>query len=597
MDLILAEGARAKRANARRPWYTNHGGRQILHRIAAPRRRPATWNCPRLEFSHRRLWPDDSFSPCWLPLHRSTAWPAQGADETLFRQSVAPLFEQRCIRCHGAGDPKGGLNLTTAKSALAGGDSGAAIVPGKPGESPLLAAISGDKPEMPKEGPALSAGEVAAIGRWIAEGAAWPDDLVLSDNRAASADWWSLKPLSRVPLPVTASPWVRTPVDAFILAKLDEQQLTPSDEADRRTLIRRLTYDLHGLPPTPDEIDAFVADTRGDAYEKLVDRLLASPRYGERWGRFWLDVVHYGESHGYDKDKPRPNAWPYRDYVIASFNDDKPYDRFVAEQIAGDVLYPDDPQAVVATGFIAAGPWDFVGHVELREGTVDKDIARSNDRDDMVASTMSTFTSLTVHCARCHNHKFDPIRQADYYSLQAVFAGVERADRPYDARSTDGSTTIGAGRRANTLECRLWRRLPSKRAKVTSPQIVGARCEFGGTGRRTDGPAARDKPSQTLRLSQPDHAHGRCDQVGASRSRSTDGHRRNRACAGARRVRRAPGPRLRFSAAIQSRSRRYGRLQSSHACWPTITTADFAHPGDNSVPIAADGSARPAMFA
>ena len=158
----------------------------------------------------------------------------------------------------------------------------------------------------------------------------------------------------------------------------------------------------------------------------LVDRLLASPRYGERWGRHWLDVVHFGESHGYDKDKPRPNAWPYRDYVIRSLNADKPYDRFVAEQLAGDVLSPDDPQATVATGFIAAGPWDFVGHVELREGTVDKDIARSNDRDDMVANAMSTFTSLTVHCARCHNHKFDPIRQEDYYALQAVFAGVDR---------------------------------------------------------------------------------------------------------------------------------------------------------------------------
>jgi hypothetical protein len=222
--------------------------------------------------------------------------------------------------------------------------------------------------------------------------------------RADDEPWWSLAPLEKVSVPTIRDAWVRTPVDAFVLATLRDQEMGPSGETDRRTLIRRLTYDLHGLPPTPEEIDAFLADARGDAYEQLVDRLLASPRYGERWGRYWLDIVHYGESHGYDKDKPRPNAWPYRDWVIASLNADKPYDRFIREQLAGDVLYPLDPRATVATGFIAAGPWDFVGHVELREGTVDKDIARSNDRDDMVAGAMSTFASLTVHWARCLDH-------------------------------------------------------------------------------------------------------------------------------------------------------------------------------------------------
>jgi hypothetical protein len=252
-------------------------------------------------------------------------------------------------------------------------------------------------------------------------------------SRTTDADWWSLGPLVEARVPAIDDRWVRTPVDAFILQKLRASGLAPSPEADRRTLIRRLTYDLHGLPPTPEEIDAFLADTSDEAFGRLVDRLLESPRYGERFARYWLDIVHFGESHGYDKDKPRPNAWPYRDWVIRSANDDKPYDRFAAEQIAGDVLFPDDPQATVATGFIAAGPWDFVGHAELREGTTDKDIARSNDRDDMVAGAMSTFVSLTVHCARCHDHKFDPIRQQDYYALQAVFAGVERADRPYEA--------------------------------------------------------------------------------------------------------------------------------------------------------------------
>src|SRR5204863_3527097 len=198
--------------------------------------------------------------------------------------------------------------------------------------------------------------------------------------------------------------------------------------ADRRTLIRRLTFDLHGLPPTPDEVEDFVEDRRPEAYQRLVDRLLASPRYGELWARHWLDVVHYGESHGYDKDKPRLNAWPYRDYVIDAFNRDKPYARFVEEQLAADVLFEDEPRSIVALGFIAGGPWDFVGHVELPITKTDGLIARYNDRDDMVMTTFSTFQSLTVHCARCHDHKFDPIAQKEYYSLQAVFAGVDRAN-------------------------------------------------------------------------------------------------------------------------------------------------------------------------
>ena len=219
--------------------------------------------------------------------------------------------------------------------------------------------------------------------------------MALRDKRLAGTDdnWWSLRPLVRPAVPADE---IRTgsarPSTPSFSRNSTKRSCRPSPEADRRTLIRRLTFDLHGLPPTPEEVDEpFWPIRRRRLRACLIDRLLASPRYGERWGRHWLDVVHFGESHGYDKDKPRPNAWPYRDYVIAAFNSDKPYDRFVAEQLAGDVLFPDDPQAIVATGFIAAGPWDFVGHVELREGTVDKKIARSNDRDDMVATTMSTF--------------------------------------------------------------------------------------------------------------------------------------------------------------------------------------------------------------
>lgn len=275
---------------------------------------------------------------------------------------------------------------------------------------------------MPFQGQALKPDEVESIRQWIQQGARWTEP----------AKWWSLVRLRGPAVPYLEDAWVKTPVDAFVLAKLREKGLKPSTEADRRTLIRRLTYDLHGLPPSAEEVDAFVADPSANAYEKLVDRLLASPRYGERWGRHWLDVVHYGESHGYDKDKPRRNAWPFRDYVIHTFNDDKPYARFVEEQLAGDTLFPDDPEATVALGFIAAGPWDFVGQAELAEGTTDKKITRLLDRDDMVAQTMSALVSTTAHCARCHDHKFDAIRQTEYYALQAVFAGVDRADRPFD---------------------------------------------------------------------------------------------------------------------------------------------------------------------
>ena len=226
--------------------------------------------------------------------------------------------------------------------------------------------------------------------------------------------------------------WGQNPIDAFILAKQQALGLSHVPKADKRTLIRRLTFDLHGLPPTPEAVEAFLADESEDAYEHLIDTLLASPRYGERWARHWLDVAHYGETHGYDKDQRRYNAWPYRDYVIQALNQDIPYSRFIEDQIAGDILYPDDPQSTVALGFLAAGPWDLVGHTELKEGTVDKRIVRNLDRDDMVTSALSTFTGLTVQCARCHDHKFDPIRQSDYYSLQAIFAGIDRADRLYD---------------------------------------------------------------------------------------------------------------------------------------------------------------------
>ncbi len=275
--------------------------------------------------------------------------------------------------------------------------------------------------------------EVEAIRQWIAAGAAWPDDLTLSDKKIVDTRWWSLAQLVRPAVPDPKSSWVRNPIDAFVLARMHQEQLEPAPQADRRTLIRRVYFDLTGLPPAPDQIDAFAADLDPQAYEKLIDRLLDSPRYGERWSRHWLDVVHYGESHGYDKDQPRPNAWPYRDYIIRALNSDKPYSRFVEEQVAGDFLYPGTVDGIEALGFIAAGPWDQIGHAEVPETKIDGKVARHLDRDDMVGTTMNSFASLTVQCAQCHDHKFDPITQEDYYSLQAVFAAIDRADKPYDA--------------------------------------------------------------------------------------------------------------------------------------------------------------------
>ncbi len=362
------------------------------------------------------------------------------ADGNLFTQQVAPILERHCVRCHMGEKAKGGFSLTNANYFRHGGENGDAVLAGKPEESPLFQMISGPKPRMPKNAPPLSAQQVGVIRRWIAEGAPWPADKTLSPKKAADEKWWSLETLAAPQPPKLSDPWIRSPIDAFVAAKHKEFSLSHRGDADRRTLIRRVTFDLIGLPPTPEEVESFVVDSDTNAYEKLADRLLASPHYGEHWARHWLDVVHFGETHGFEKDKVRPNAWRYRDYVIQSLNADKPFGKFVQEQLAGDYLWPNDPQAVTAAGFLAAGPWDFVGHVELAEGTIEKQNTRIIDRDDMVATTMTTFASTTVHCARCHDHPFDPISQTEYYRLQAVFAGIDRRDRPLPLSPKDAIT-------------------------------------------------------------------------------------------------------------------------------------------------------------
>jgi hypothetical protein len=347
-----------------------------------------------------------------------------------FEAKVAPVFQKRCLSCHNDQQPEGGFSLSSSTSAMSSG----VIEPADVNASHLIELITATdgKRRMPKDGDPLSPSEIEAIVTWIGAGAVWPASLTLSEAEVTDVDWWSFRPIERPKVPKLADESIRTPIDAFILRKLQQHQLTPSPQADRRTLIRRLYHDLIGLPPTPAQVHAFVNDEREDAYELLVDQLLDSPHYGERWARHWLDVVKYADTCGYDKDKLRPNAWPYRDYVIRSFNEDKPYERFVQEQIAGDILFPGEPDGVLGLGFIAAGPWDFIGHVEVPESKIDGKVARNLDRDDMVSNAMNTFCSLTVQCARCHNHKFDPITQQHYYGLQAIFSAVDRAERPYD---------------------------------------------------------------------------------------------------------------------------------------------------------------------
>jgi Protein of unknown function (DUF1553)/Protein of unknown function (DUF1549)/Planctomycete cytochrome C len=352
--------------------------------------------------------------------------PAPVATRPDFNKSIAPLFVKHCLACHSGTEASGGLDLTRAEALAKGGDSGAVVVAGKPDESYLIGRLRDG--EMPPEGKGvpLSKDETATMTAWVAAGARWPADRVLSSyelttDKRAGFDWWSLKPPVRPDVPlVKHASWVRNPIDAFIAQALEERGLEPSPEADRATLMRRAKFDLLGLPPTPEEVREFVADSRPDAYERLIDRLLASPHYGERWGRHWLDVVRFGESGGYEVNVPRPNAWPYRDWVIRALNDDMPYPRFVLEQLAGDQVGAD-----AATGFIVGGAHDEVGNATV-EGQLQQ---RTNDLDDMLSTTTTAFLGLTAGCARCHDHKFDPITQRDYYALSAVFAGVRHGER------------------------------------------------------------------------------------------------------------------------------------------------------------------------
>jgi hypothetical protein len=404
-----------------------------------------------------------------------------------FEQEVRPLLADNCYSCHGPKKQKGGLRLDSRETVLRGGESGPAAVPGKPAESPLVEAINYAGLEMPPTGK-LADSKIAVLTRWVALGMPWPagakpESAAEVDETASpvagvptrtkagidAADhaFWSFQPLRDVPAPETPADrragaeawldWPRTTIDRFILNAMLDHGLVPSAEADRRTLIRRLTFDLTGLPPTIEEIENFVADPNPDAYERLVDRLLGSPRYGERWARHWLDLVRYADSDGHRQDAYRPDAWRYRDYVVRSFNTDTPYDRFVAEQLAGDELDPEDPELRVAAGYLRLGTYEY------NQRNVRGQWAEIlNDITDV---TGEVFLGLSIGCARCHDHKFDPILQKDYYRLQAFFTPLlprDDLDLSTRASRSEYETALAAWERATAA-------LRDELAKIEKP--------------------------------------------------------------------------------------------------------------------------------
>ena len=369
------------------------------------------------------------------------AWAEDPAKAEFFEKRVRPLLTSRCIKCHGPDKQKGGLRLDSRAGWQSGGENGSALTPGKPDESLLLKAVRGadGTTRMPPDGK-LAGNEIAALAQWVKDGAVDPretDPLRIGGQTLAEAKrWWSFQPVRRPPGPETrkAGSTSGNEIDAFVLAKLEPKQLTLSPPADKRTLIRRATYDLTGLPPTPDEVDAFLKDTSSNAFERMVDRLLASPAYGERWGRHWLDLVRYADTAGENSDHPLPHAWRYRNWVIDAFNQDRPYDEFVRDQIAGDILAarsPDERYAsrVIATGFLALARR--FGH------DIDKDIHLTHE--DSIDTIGKAFLGLTLGCARCHDHKYDAISAKDYYALYGIldstrlsFPGCEPNQQPRD---------------------------------------------------------------------------------------------------------------------------------------------------------------------
>jgi Protein of unknown function (DUF1553)/Protein of unknown function (DUF1549)/Planctomycete cytochrome C len=350
----------------------------------------------------------------------------------LFNDQVVGILETNCLKCHSGNEPKGELNLTRRETILSGGESGPAVDFDDPAASPLLMAINYDGYEMPPTGQ-MSPDDIAVLANWVDEGLPWPAELPEIEYVAEKGPpevndetkrFWSFQPVSQPQVPAPTK-WCRNDIDAFIAAGHADAGLTPTARATPRELVRRAFYDLTGLPPSRKDVAAFEADPSPAAWSQLIDRLLESPHYGEQWGRHWLDLVRYAETNSYERDGAKPFVWRYRDYVIQSLNDDKPYDVFVTEQLAGDELDEPTPDALIATGYYRLGRWD--------DEPVDAEQAFYDDVDDIITTTAQTFLGLTVNCARCHDHKIDPIPQRDYYRMLAFFRNIRR----YGVRSDD----------------------------------------------------------------------------------------------------------------------------------------------------------------
>ncbi len=400
------------------------------------------------------------------------------ASSSELEQRAAAVIGKRCVSCHNANEKEAGLDLSQSAAALKGGESGPSLVAGNVAASLLWQRVAAD--EMPPEKP-LSDEERECLKSWIESGAKWPaagiDPFAFTSESRAGYDWWSLQPLAQPELRYV--PGSRShPIDEFVDRRLAKVGLKRSPPADRRSLIRRLYVDLHGLLPTPDEIEVLLTDSRPDAITRLIDHLLAADEYGQRWGRHWLDLARFGESQGFERDKLRTNAWRYRDWVVNAFNNDLPYDEFARMQLAGDVLRPGDAQALIATGFLVAAPYDEVG--KKQQSLAMRAVVRQDELEDLVSVVTQTFLGLTANCARCHDHKFDPILQREYYQLTAALAGVQHGEpsiakltgreelnallSTYDARTSELQQQI------ELIDAEVRARILDKRLKAERPQ-------------------------------------------------------------------------------------------------------------------------------
>ncbi len=352
--------------------------------------------------------------------------PPAAKEKIDFARDIQPIFASKCVSCHSAAKDRAGLRLDCGPEALKGSISGEVIIPGKSADSMLIHLVAGLDPDkrMPDKGDPLTAKEVGLLRAWIDQGAKWPEGLVIEVKKSPKLTHWAFQPIKRPDAPEVAKrDWVRNGIDAFVLARLEKEKIAPSPEADRVTLIRRLSLDLLGLPPTPQEVDEFLRDTRPDAYERLVDRLLASPHYGERWGRHWLDMARYADSDGFEKDTGRPFAWRYRHWVIDALNRDMPFDQFTIEQLAGDLLPNATTEQKIATGFHR-------NTLTNNEGGVDKEQFRVEAVVDRVNTTGKVFLGVTIGCAQCHDHKYDPFTQKEYYQFFAFFDSDNEVNIP-----------------------------------------------------------------------------------------------------------------------------------------------------------------------